>query len=104
MVCSPVVPPITLEFMFACNAVRETASLPFISRLWGCGDALRCSMYRIQLTIPSFLQDPLLGDDLFAGVARSPAISLFPFPTPLPPFPCLADEMEEQAKAMEFEL
>lgn len=48
------------------------------------------------------MQEPLLGDDLFTGVAGSPAMAFGPLP--FTSFPCLADEMEEQVKAMEIDL
>lgn len=43
-------------------------------------------------------QESLLGDDLFAGVCGSPALPS------LADFPCLADELEEQVKAMEYDV
>lgn len=45
---------------------------------------------------PRVLQETLLGDDLFDGAACGSV-----YPSSLASFPCLADELEEQMKAME---
>ncbi len=51
----------------------------------------------------SLLQDSLLGDDGFlAGLASGSPGGLYPL-YPESSFPCFADEMEEQAKAMEYD-
>jgi GATA zinc finger len=49
------------------------------------------------------LQDSLLGDGFLAGASGSPGMCAL-LPVSLPSFPCFADEMEEQAKAMEYDL
>ena len=53
-------------------------------------------------TILPLLQETFLGDDLILELAGSTDMSLHP--TPLSSFPCFADEMEEQAKSIEFDL
>ena len=60
-------------------------------------------MQPIYPTIFPCLQDSLLGDGFLAGASGSPSGLCALYPVPLPSFPCFADEMEEQAKAMEYD-
>ena len=83
------------------SGVCHTAVLLSGSRSLGLAAFLASLTHLLTFFILS-VQEPLLGDDLFAGVAGSPAMSFCP--TTFTSFPCLADEMEEQVKAMELDL